>query len=79
MNNKTQEHKLFKGAKKFDIPFLINSMWWNLKENIPHNCLILGDKSTIINLGWFELINNEWSLTNEGELNYKILLKNNKK
>ena len=71
--------------EKFDKDIIINyekregncSGWWDKKNEKPHNCFILGDKSTRINLGWFEFIGGEYFLTGRGEKHYKTWLKNN--
>jgi len=31
----------------------IEAMWWDIKNDKPHNVFIEGDKSTRLNLGWF--------------------------
>lgn len=58
---------------EYDINILKRFGWW--ENDAPAKCMIVGElqSSTRINLGWFKP---DTMLTQEGERNYKILLKN---
>jgi len=63
----------------FNIGFLIDRYWWDIKHNKPHNSLIEGDTSTTTNLGYFKLVDDEYKLTEEGIKSYKKMRRNNEK
>lgn len=51
---------------------LKNTYCWDMKNNKPHDCLIIG--KTIVNCGWFD---EDYNLTILGEKALKTLKKNN--
>ena len=55
----------------------INAYWWSANVDRPHNCLIEGDSSTRINLGFFKLENDEFILTEIGKLQFENWKNNN--
>lgn len=58
----------------YDYKFIDDRYWINPKTKQPWECLIEGDTSTKINLGWFT---QDFKLTDKGVEAYKTLLKNN--
>ena len=54
---------------------LLKRFAWT-ENNLPTPCLIDGDKTTRINLGWFKKEKECYILTDEGMKNYKILQTN---
>lgn len=54
----------------------IEAMWWDIKNDKPHNVFIEGDKSTRLNLGWFIKKESIYELTEAGIIAYNTFLKN---
>lgn len=53
------------------------SGWWDEDNHKPYDCMIEGDTSTRVNIGWFTEKDGQYYLTDHGRLNYGIWLKNN--
>lgn len=53
----------------------IKAMWWDVKNDKPHACLIEGNKETVINLGYFY---EDYNLTEKGKEAFEIWKSRNK-
>lgn len=58
-----------------NITLFKKAMWWNETKNIPHDCLIEGNKNTAINLGYFD---EKYNLTEYGKCALKMWKSRNK-
>lgn len=64
-------------AQKNNIELFKKAMWWDKQQNKPHDCLILDNTKTTVNLGYFVESNENFELTKTGIINFNIWKNNN--